>query len=82
MQNLSEETLFNCFVTTLNSVFETEPAQEDEGYESGSESLNIPTPLSRMQGVYHVSTWEELSFHPANCGKLPTTPEHYEEHSP
>ena len=40
--SLPEETLISCFVATLNDVFETELAQEYEGYESGSESFNIP----------------------------------------
>ena len=82
MQNLSEGTLFSHFLTTLNNAFETELAQEDGGYESGSESLNIPTPLSRAPRVYHVSTVEDLSFNPANFGQSPTLPEHHEEHSP
>ena len=43
----SEETLFSHFMTTLNDAFECELAQEDEGNESGIESLNIPTPLHR-----------------------------------
>ena len=34
-------------MTTLNDTFEKELAQEDEGYKSGSESLNIPIPLQR-----------------------------------
>ena len=62
---LSEEILFGCFVTTLNDTFESELAQEDEGYESGSESLNIPTPLCRAPWLYHVSTHDNLSFGPA-----------------
>ena len=36
MQNLPEETHFSHFLTTLNNAFETELAQEDEGYESWS----------------------------------------------
>ena len=43
--NQPEEIIFGHFVTTLNDTFEWELAQEDEGYESGSKSLNIPTPL-------------------------------------
>ena len=69
-------------MTTLNSAFETELAQEDEGHESGSESFNIPTPHSRALRVYHVSTMENLSFDPANFGQSPTTQEHCEENSP
>ena len=41
----SEEVLFDCFITTLNSAFESKLTLEDEGYESGSENSNIPTPL-------------------------------------
>ena len=37
IQNLPEEIFFSHFLTTLNDAFETELAQENEGYESGSE---------------------------------------------
>ena len=46
-------------MTTLNEAFETELAQEGEGYESGSENFNIPTPLSRAPRIYHVSTVDD-----------------------
>ena len=82
MWSLPEETLFGHFVTTLNNAFETQLEQEDEGYESGRKSFNIPTPLSRALRVYHVSTMDELSFDPTNFGQSPTSPEHHEEHSP
>ena len=49
-------------MTTFNNTFEIELTQEDEGYESGSESLNIPTPLRRAPRIYHVSMMEGLSF--------------------
>ena len=42
---LPDEILFGHFMTTLNDAFEHELAQEDEGYESGSESSNIPPSL-------------------------------------
>ena len=82
MGSLTEETLFGHFVTTLNNAFEAELAQKDEGYESGSESFNIPTTLSRVCRVYHVSTMEELSFDPTHFGQSPATPEHHEGYSP
>ena len=47
-------------MTTLNNTFETELAQDDECYESGSESFDIPTPLSIALRLYHVSTVEDL----------------------
>ena len=57
--------LFGHFITTLNDAFERGLALEDEGYESGSESLNIPTPLHRTPCLYHISASENLSFNPA-----------------
>ena len=82
MWNLPEETLFGCFVTTLNNTFETKLVQEDESYESESESFNIPTPLSKVPRVHNVSTMDELSFNPIHFGQSATTPEHQEGHSP
>ena len=63
--NRSEEIIFGCFVTTLNDVFEWEIVWEGEGYENGSKSLNIHTPLQRAPFLYHVSTSDNLSFDPA-----------------
>ena len=62
-------------MTTLNDAFEQELTLEDEGYDSGSESLNIPTPLQRTPHLYHLSTGENLSFRPA-------TPHTHQTHSP
>ena len=52
-------------MTTLNDTFEWKLALEDEGYESGIGSLNIPTPLCRTPYLYHVSASENVSFNPA-----------------
>ena len=41
----SDKSLFGHFVTTLNSPFEQKLTLEDEGYKSGSENFNLPTPL-------------------------------------
>ena len=41
----SEEVLFGHFMTMLNADFESKLTLEDEGYKSGSENFNIPTPL-------------------------------------
>ena len=49
-----EEVLFSHFVTTLNAAFENKLALEDEGYESGSESFNLPTPLRKTSRIHHV----------------------------
>ena len=77
--DLQEEILFSHFVTTLNDTFEKELAQEDEGYESGSESLKIPTPLRRALWIYHISTSENLSLDPTTPL---TTAEQHPVHSP
>ena len=82
MLNLPEEIPIGHFVTTLNDAFETELAQEDAGYESGSENFNIPTPPSRALRIYHISTKEDLSFDPLHFGQSPTTPVQHEETSP
>ena len=52
-------------MTTLNAAFESKLALEDEGYESGSENFNIPTPLRRTPKIHHVSSVENMSFDPA-----------------
>ena len=41
----SNETLFGCFVIGLNAAFDQQLSLADEGYESGSETINLPTPL-------------------------------------
>ena len=64
LQNLPEEILLGCFVTTLNNTFEIELTQEAEDYESGSKSLVIPTPLRRVPRIYHILMREDLSFNP------------------
>ena len=43
----SDEVLFGHFMSTLNAAFKSKLKLEDEGYESGSENFNIPTPLRR-----------------------------------
>ena len=78
LQYLPKQILFSCFMTTLNNTFEIELAQEDEGYERGSKSLNIPTPLRRVPRIYHILT-RELSFNPTTPF---TTAKQHPVHSP
>ena len=59
-----DEILFSCFMTTLNAAFENKLALEDEGYESGSENFNIPSPLQKTTKNHHVSSVENASFDP------------------
>ena len=60
----SDEILFSCSMTTLNAAFESKLALEDEGYESGSENFNIPTPLKQTSKIHHMSSAENVSFDP------------------
>ena len=60
----SDEILFSCSVTTLNATFKSKLALEDEGYESGSENFNKPTPLRWTSKIHHVSSVENTSFGP------------------
>ena len=62
LRSTSEEVLFGHFMTALNDAFEQELALEDEGYDSGIESLSIPTPLCRTTHLYQVSATENLSL--------------------
>ena len=61
----SEEDWFGHFVTMLNAAFESKLTLEDEGYESGSENFNIPTPLRQTPRIHHVSSEENISFEPS-----------------
>ena len=65
LRNISKEVLFGHFDTTLNDTFERELTLEDEGYESGSKSLNIATALLRTPHIYHISASKNLPFDPA-----------------
>ena len=60
----SDTILFGHFVTTLNAAFKSKLALDDEGYESGTENFNIPTPLRRTSKIHHFSNAENSSFDP------------------
>ena len=38
----------------------------DEGYRSGSNSADLPTPLQKTPCIHHVSSMEHASFDPAH----------------
>ena len=48
----------------LNAAFTQQLALADEGYESGTDNNDLPTPLRKMLRVHHVSSLEHASFHP------------------
>ena len=60
----SEETLFGCFVIALNAAFTQQLSLADEGYESGSDTVDLPTPLEKTPHIHHVSSIEHASFIP------------------
>ena len=60
----SDEILFGHFVTTLNAAFEQQLTLADEGYESGSDTINLHTPLRKALRIHHVSSMEHASFNP------------------
>ena len=65
----SNEILFGCLVIALNAAFDQQPSLADKGYESGSDTIDLPTPLRKTPHIHHVSSMEHTSFDPA-----PTTP--------
>ena len=72
----SSEVLFGHFKTTLNAAFESKLTLEDEGYKSGSENFNIPTPLRRTCKIHHVSSVENASFDPVTPHSTGTRQSH------
>ena len=65
----SDETLFGCFVIALNAAFDQQLSLADEGYKSGSDTIDLPTPLRKTPCIHHISSMEHASFNP-----VPTTP--------
>ena len=73
----SEETLFGCFVIALNAAFTQQLSLADEGYESGSDTIDLPTPLWKTPHIHHVSSMEHASFNPVSttpCSTITITP--------
>ena len=63
---LSEDVLFGCFVIALNAAFTQQLSLADEGYESSSDTVDLPTPLRKTPHIHHVSSMEHASFNPAH----------------
>ena len=73
----SDEILFGHFVIALNAAFDQELSLTDEGYESGSDTIDLPTPLRKTPRIHHVSSMEHASFDPAlttPCSTPQTSP--------
>ena len=64
LQQQSDETLFGCFVIALNAAFDQQLLLADEGYNSGSDTIDLPTPLRKTPSIHHVSSMNHASFSP------------------
>ena len=74
---LSEDILFGCFVIALSAAFTQQLSPADEGYESGSDTVDLPTPLRKTPCIHHVFSMEHASFNPAHttpCSTVTITP--------
>ena len=65
----SNETLLGCFILALNAAFDQQLLLADEGYKSGADTINLPTPLRKTPCIHHISSMEHASFNP-----VPTIP--------
>ena len=63
---LSEDVLFGCFVIALNAAFTQQLSLADGGYESGSDTVDLPTPLQKTPHIHHISSMEHASFNPVH----------------
>ena len=61
----SEDVLFGHFVIALNAAFTQQLSLADEGYESDSDTVDLPTPLWKTPHMHHISSIEHASFNPA-----------------
>ena len=81
---LPEDVLFGCFVIALNAAFTQQLSLADEGYESGSNTADLPTPLWKTPCIHHMSSMEHASFnltHTTLCCPA-TTPNHGSPQTP
>ena len=62
LHQLSEDVSFGCFVIALNAAFTQQLSLADEGYESGSNTADLPTPLQKTPLIHHVSSMEHAPF--------------------
>ena len=60
----SDKILFCQFVITLNAASDQQLLLADEGYESSSDTINLPTPLRKLPRIHHVSRIKHASFDP------------------
>ena len=66
LHQLSEDVLFGHFVIALNAAFTQQLSLADKGYESGSNTADLTTPLQKTPHVHHMSSMEHATFNPAH----------------
>ena len=66
LHQLSEDVLFGHFVIALNAAFTQQLSLADEGYKSGSNTADLPTPLQKTPCIHHMSSMEHVSFNLAH----------------
>ena len=72
----SDKTLFGCFIIALNAAFSQQLSLADEGYKSGSDTIDLPTPLWNTPHIHHISSMAHASFNPVTTTpcSTPQTP--------
>ena len=60
----SDEALFGHFFIALNAAFDKQLSLADEGYESCSDTISLPTPLQKTPCIHHISSMEHTSSNP------------------
>ena len=63
---LSEDVLFGCFFIALNAALTQQLSLADEGYESGSDTNELPMPLQKTPHILHISSMDHASFNPVS----------------
>ena len=58
----SDEILFGHFVIALNAAFDQQLSLADEDYESGSDTIDLLTPLGKTLRIHHLSNSKHASF--------------------
>ena len=66
LHQLSEDVLFGCYFIALNAAFTQQLSLADEGYESDSDTVDLPTPLRKTPRIHHMSSMEHASFNPVH----------------
>ena len=81
---LSEDVLFGCFVIALNAASTQQLSLVGEGYKSGSNTADLPTPLQKTPHIHHMSSMQHASFNPTHTTPCSTATimNHSSPHTP